>query len=437
MLDIRLIRQNADAINTALKKRDINLSIDEVLKLDQRRLPLLQEEESLRSERNKLIKTIGQLRGQGKIAEAEAIQAETKAMGDRVTAIEAEKEAIEAEQMALIKVIPNTPFDDVPVGTDETQNIVIKTWGNEYKDRPAPDAMAHYDVGPLLGMIDFERGVKIAQSRFYTLTGHGAKLERALIDLMLSTHTNKGYLEILPPVLVNEAAMFGTGQLPKFEQDMFRCQDDALYLAPTAEVPVTNLYANEILNEEQLPLWMTAYTPCFRREAGSAGRDTRGLTRVHQFNKVELVKLVHPKTSRVEHQKLLADAEAILQILQLPYRIVELCTGDIGFSAAKCYDIEVWMPSQGCYREISSCSNFGDFQARRANIKYRDTETGKPQFVHTLNGSGLAVGRTMAAILENYQTPSGVVMIPDALKCYFNGLSEFGATNRNGIPTNV
>lgn len=427
MLDLRLIRQNADAINAALQKRDPSLNIDDVLKLDQKRLPLLQEEESLRAERNVLNKQVGQLRAKGEIAEAEVIQAKNKAMGDRVAAIEAEKDAIELEQMTLLKVIPNTPFDDVPVGRDETQNVEIKTWGDEYKTRPAKDALAHYDVGPQLGMIDFERGVKVAQSRFYALTGHGAKLERALIDLMLSEHTNKGYLEVLPPFLINEAAMFGTGQLPKFEQDMFRCRDDSLYLAPTAEVPVTNLYSNEIIDEDKLPLWMAAHTPCFRREAGSAGRDTRGLTRVHQFNKVELVKLVHPDSSRDEHLKLLSDAEHILQILKLPYRVVELCTGDMGFSAAKCFDIEVWMPSQGCYREISSCSNFADFQARRANIKFRDSVSGKPQFVHTLNGSGLAVGRTMAAILENYQETAGQVTIPDVLKGYFKSLTQFGA----------
>lgn len=423
MLDIRLIRQDPDGVNKALKRRSPDLSVDTILMLDQKRIQLLQEEEILRSDRNRLSKEVGQLKSKGE--NADALQDETRAIGERIKIIEAEKDALALEQDNLLAVLPNIPFAEVPEGRDETANVVVRTWGEEFKTRPVNNPLPHWEIATSLGMVDFERGVKVAQSRFLCLTGQGAKLERALIDLMLSLHTQKSYREVMPPFLVNAQAMYGTGQLPKFASDMFACRDDELYLAPTAEVPVTNLYAGEILDESDLPIHMAAYTPCFRREAGSAGRDTRGMMRLHQFNKVELVKLVAPETSRDAHEALLRDAEAVLQLLELPYRVVELCTGDIGFSAAKCYDIEVWFPSQACYREISSCSNFGDFQARRANIKFRSANSDKPQFVHTLNGSGLAVGRTMAAILENYQVSENRVFIPQALQSYFSQQTEF------------
>lgn len=423
MLDIRLIRQEPDKVNALLQRRSPSLSVNQLLELDQARLKLLQEEETLRADRNRLSKEVGQLKSQGQ--DTTAIQEQTKQIAERIKQIEMEKETVEAQQNQFLHTIPNTPFEDVPVGADETANVVVKVWGDEYKNRAIADCQPHWDVAQALGMVDFERGVKVAQSRFLALTGQGAKLERALIDLMLGLHTEKGYVEVMPPFLVNAKAMFGTGQLPKFEEDLFGCKDDALYLAPTAEVPVTNLYADEILDELQLPIYHTAYTPCFRREAGSAGRDTRGMMRLHQFNKVELVKFVHPDTSQEEHLKLLADAEAVLQLLELPYRVVQLCTGDMGFSAARCFDIEVWFPSQNQYREISSCSNFGDFQARRANLKFKCKESGKNQFLHTLNGSGLAVGRTVAAILENYQTTLGQVEIPEALKTYFPNQKQF------------
>ena len=423
MLDIKLIRQDAAQINELLQRRSESLSVDQLLELDQKRLKLLQEEEALRSDRNRLSKEVGQLKSQGQ--DTTELQEQTKKIADRIKQIEDDKQTIEAEQNLFLHTIPNTPFSDVPVGKDEKDNVVVKTWGDEFKSRPANDCLPHWDVALSLGMVDFERGVKVAQSRFLALMGHGAKLERALIDLMLTMHTAKGYVEVMPPFLVNAKAMFGTGQLPKFEEDLFGCKDDALYLAPTAEVPVTNLYADEIMDESQLPVYHAAFTPCFRREAGSAGRDTRGLMRLHQFNKVELVKFVHPDTSEEEHLSLLADAEAVLQKLELPYRVVQLCTGDMGFSAARCFDIEVWFPSQGEYREISSCSNFADFQSRRANIKFKCSKTGKNQFLHTLNGSGLAVGRTVAAILENYQLQSGQVNIPEALLSYFQGEKIF------------
>lgn len=422
MLDIRQIRSDPDTVNKALKRRDPSLSVDEILALDETRRKLLQEEEDLRSQRNALSKQVGELKKSGQ--NADALQEETRRIGERIKAIETEKDTLESRQNELLYYIPNTPMPEVPDGRTDADNVVVKTWGDEFKSRPRPDVTDHWEIGARLGIIDFERGVKIAQSRFSVLLGQGAKLERALINYMLDLHTPKGYQEVLPPFLVNAQAMFGTGQLPKFEADMFRCQDDPLYLIPTAEVPLTNLYDNEILDEEQLPLYMTAYTPCFRREAGSAGKDTRGLIRQHQFNKVELVKLVHPDTSQDEHLKLLADAEAVLQGLQLPYRVVELCAGDLGFSAARCFDLEVWMPAQGVYREISSCSNFLDFQARRGNLKFRSKETGRPTYLHTLNGSALAVGRTLAAILENYQTGPDTVQIPDVLQPYFRNQTE-------------
>jgi seryl-tRNA synthetase len=424
MLDIRLIRENPDSVNEALKRRNPELSVDAISQLDAHRLELLQEEEALRGKRNQMTQEIARCKREGK--DTTDIQQETKALAERIKTIEQQKEEIAAEQNALLMELPNMPLPVTPTGASEEDNVVVRIWGDDFKSRPCADVLPHYEIGVALGMLDFERGVKIAQSRFTIMRGEGSRLERALINFMLDTHTEHGYEEVLPPFLVNRQAMTGTGQLPKFEADMFKCRDDELYLIPTAEVPVTNMYAGEILTEDQLPVTMAAYTPCFRREAGSAGKDTRGLIRQHQFDKVELVKLVKPEESDAEHMKLVADAERILQKLELPYRVVELCTGDIGFSAARCFDLEVWMPAQGVYREISSCSTFTDFQARRIGLKYRNEATGKPAFVHTLNGSGLAIGRTLAAILENYQISHQEVVIPEALRPYFrNGATRF------------
>ncbi len=426
MLDIRLIRENPEAVNQALQRRKPELSVDAISELDAKRLELLQEEETLRGKRNQMTQQIAQAKKEGR--DTEAIQQETRTLSERIKTIEQQKEELADQQNKLLLEIPNMPLPQTPNGADENDNIEKHTWGDEFKSRYCAEVLPHYDIGPALGILDFDRGVKIAQSRFSVMRGEGSRMERALINLMLDTHTENGYEEILPPFLVNRQAMTGTGQLPKFEADMFRCKDDELFLIPTAEVPVTNLYAGEIISEDQLPICMTAYTPCFRREAGSAGKDTRGLIRQHQFDKIELVKLVRPEDSEAEHLKLLADAERILQKLELPYRVVELCAGDIGFSAARCFDIEVWMPAQGVYREISSCSTFTDFQARRIGLKYRSEATGKPAFLHTLNGSGLAVGRTLAAILENYQINHQEVEIPEVLRPYFrNGATRLTA----------
>lgn len=319
-------------------------------------------------------------------------------------------------QSQVLLNIPNTPQEDVPIGQDETFNKEIKVVGEKINFDFEPKN--HWDIAINLDILDFERGVKISESRFVIYKNAASRLERALMNFFLDTNTKKGYSEILPPFLVNGKTMTGTGQLPKFAEEMYKCALDDLYLIPTAEVPLTNIYADEILKESDLPIYLTAYTPCFRREAGSAGKDTRGLIRLHQFNKVELVKLCTPETSVEEHKKLTDNAEHLLQLLELPYRVIELCTGDLGFGATKCYDIEVWMPGSGLYREISSCSNFTDFQARRANLKYRPQDTGKPQYLHTINGSALAIGRTTAAILENYQQSDGTVKIPKVLWSY-------------------
>lgn len=435
MLDIKLIRENAEGVNQALKRRNPELSVDALEALDVRRRELLQEEETLRSRRNQMTQEIARMKKAGE--DTEAIQQETRTLAEQIKAIEQRKEELAVEQERLVLDLPNMPLPDVPDGADETANVEVRRWGDHLKDR-AVDALPHFEIGVALNILDFDRGVKLAQSRFSVMRGEGSRLERALINFMLDTHTEHGYTELLPPFLVNAQAMTGTGQLPKFEADMFRCRDDELYLIPTAEVPVTNLHAGEILAEDQLPIHFAAYTPCFRREAGSAGKDTRGLIRQHQFDKVELVKLCRPEDSDAEHESLVADAERILQLLELPYRVVKLCAGDLGFSAARCYDLEVWMPAQGVYREISSCSVFTDFQARRIGLKYRSEATGRPTFLHTLNGSGLAVGRTLAAILENYQvvnakTNQREVVIPEVLLPYFrNGATRIaGETARS------
>lgn len=415
MLDIKLIRENPEKINELLKRRNPELSIDNVLKLDEERRKIQFEADAYRAERKNISQKIGIMKKNGE--NTDEIQAQTRELGDKIKELEEREIELNEKQKEALLYIPNTPDETTPVGSDENSNPTVKVVGEVVK--PNFEQKAHWDIATAKNIVDFERGVKLAQSRFSLYRGKGAALERAIINFYLDLHTQEhGYEEVLPPVLVNSAAMQGTGQLPKFKEDMYKCVDEDLYLIPTAEVPVTNIYSNEILSEDELPKYMCAYTPCFRREAGSAGKDTRGLIRQHQFNKVEMVKLTHPEKSAEEHEKLTQNAEHALELLGLPFRRVELCTGDIGFSAKKCFDIEVWLPSYNSYKEISSCSNFGDYQARRANIKFRSKETGKPEFVHTLNGSGLAVGRTFAAILENFQTENGDVIIPEVLRKY-------------------
>jgi len=412
MLDIKLIRENTDEINELLRRRNPNLSVAEVLKIDEKRRQVQTQADELRNQRKVTSNQIGALKKQGQ--DTSSIEAEVRELGDKIKNLEEQETELNETQKNLLLNIPNTPEADVPVGSDESANQVVKVVGTP---RTAP-AKPHWEIAEEKKLVDFERGVKLAQSRFILYTGKGAALERAIINFFLEIHTQQhGYTEIIPPLLVNSAAMTGTGQLPKFKEDMYKCEEEDLFLIPTAEVPVTNIYSNEILKEEDLPKYMVAYTPCFRREAGSAGKDTRGLIRVHQFNKVELVKLCTPETSSEEHEKLTQNAEKMLELLELPYRRMALSTGDLGFSAQKCYDLEVWMPSYNDYKEISSCSNFGDYQARRANIKYKK-EGEKPQFVHTINGSGLAVGRTFAAIVENCQNEDGSISIPTQLIKY-------------------
>lgn len=414
MLDIKLIRENPDKINELLKRRNPDLSVDSVLKIDEDRRKIQFELDNLRATRKTESNKIGALKKEGK--DTTELQAQIRAMGDDIKALEEKLTELDSAQKEALLFIPNTPDETTPIGADDSANVEIKTWGTPTKFDFEPKA--HWDLCPELNMLDFERGVKLAHTRFTLYRNKGAKLERAIINFFLDTHCDtRGYEEILPPVMANSKTMTGTGQLPKFKDDMFKCVDEDLYLIPTAEVPVTNIYQDEILDEEMLPKYMTAYTPCFRREAGSAGKDTRGLIRQHQFNKVELVKLTKPEESVDEHEKLTRDAENVLELLGLPYRRVALCSGDIGFSAKKCYDLEVWMPSYNAYKEISSCSNFGDYQARRANIRFRRKD-GSVEFVHTLNGSGLAVGRTLAAICENFQTADGHIIIPEALRKY-------------------
>ncbi len=419
MLDIKLIRKNPDKVKEALKKRFSEISIDEILSLDQQRRDLLTEVEGLRSRRNTVSQEIAKLKKAGEPADEKV-----KAMKELGAELKEKEEAlaeITARFEAAVATIPNIPHESVPIGRDDSENVVVKRWGDipEFPFEPKP----HWDVGEGLGILDFKRAAKITGSRFVLYKGAGARLERALINFMLDLHIKRhGYTEILPPFMVNADSLFGTGQLPKFEEDLFKLQGWNYYLIPTAEVPVTNIHRDEILKEEELPKFFVAYTPCFRSEAGSHGRDTRGIVRQHQFNKVELVKLVHPETSYEELESLLLDAEEVLQELEIPYRVVTLCTGDLGFSAAKTYDIEVWLPGQNRFCEISSCSNFEDFQARRANIRFKPKGGGKNAFVHTLNGSGLAVGRTVVAILENYQQEDGSVVVPKALRKYMDGL---------------
>jgi seryl-tRNA synthetase len=398
-----------------MAKRNAKVPLDDFLKLDEERRAKLTEVEQLKSRRNNVSKEVGRLKAQGQ--DASALIKEMQEDGDSIQRLDGEIRELEERLQEILMVIPNIPHESVPIGKDETENQMIRKWGEPRRFDFEPKT--HDEVGIGLGMMDFEQAAKISGTRFVVMRNFGARLERALINFMLDLHTREhGYTEIFPPFLVNRASMTGTGQLPKFEEDMFKCVNTDLYLIPTAEVPVTNLHRDDILSPDALPIYYTAYTACFRAEAGSAGRDTRGIIRQHQFNKVELVKFVKPEESYREHEKLVNDAEEVLKRLGLPYRVMLLCSGDQGFSAAKCYDLEVWLPSFNTYREISSCSNFEDFQARRANIKYRPAVGAKPEFVHTLNGSGVAVGRTVAAILENYQNEDGSVTIPEALRPY-------------------
>ncbi len=420
MLDIKYLRENLESVQQALINRNDKTDLSGFSNLDARRRELLGEGETLKAEKNRVSALIGKTKDKSQVQTEIARMKEVSA---RIKQIDDELRGVEEELQQLMLTIPNVPHADCPVGSDEESNAEVSTWGKI----PALDfeAKAHWDLGESLGILDFERGTKIAGARFVLYRGAGARLERALINFMLDLHTDQhGYTETLPPFLVNRTTMTGTGQLPKFEEDLFHTEDVDLFLIPTAEVPVTNIHRDEILAESDLPIRYTAYTPCFRKEAGSHGRDTRGLIRQHQFNKVELVKFVRPEDSEAELQALLADAEKVLQLLNLPYRVVDLCTGDIGFSAARTFDIEVWLPGQNCYREISSCSNFCDFQARRAAIRFRREGVKKPEFVHTLNGSGLAVGRTLVAILENYQQADGSVVVPEVLRPYMGGLER-------------
>jgi seryl-tRNA synthetase len=414
VLDIKFVRENTDRVKEALEKRGYEVSLADFLASEEKRREILRQAEELRGRRNTVSEEIGRLKKQKE--DASALIAEMKGVSDDIKALDEKIRELDAKTGDFLLGIPNIPDESVPVGKDETENVEVKKWGalREFDFKP----LNHWDLGEMHDIIDFKRASKVAGARFSITKGLGAKLERALMNFMLDLNTERGYKEVFPPIIVNAESMIGTGQLPKFEMELFKIADPVFYLIPTAEVPVTNIHREEILKESDLPLYYTAYTPCFRREAGSYGKDTRGLIRQHQFNKVELVKFVKPEDSDSELEKLTADAEDLLQRLELPYRVVALCTGDLGFSAAKTYDLEVWVPAQGLYREISSCSNFTDFQARRADIRFRRKGKKGTEFVHTLNGSGLAIGRTVVAILENYQQKDGSVVIPEALRPY-------------------
>lgn len=419
MLDLRQIRQNFEAVQAALNRRG-PYDLQRLRDLDQQQRDIEAQRSQLQSRSNEIGKQVGQKIKAGADPSGPEVQA-LRESGNQLKAqlgeLEPRERELKGEIESLLLNLPNLPSDNTPDGKDETENVEIRRWGDGHKPR-GTSLKAHWEIGEALGIFNFARSAKVAQSRFVTLLGPGAALERALISLMLDIHTQNGYTEVMPPALINTASLTASGQLPKFAEESFKCDRDDLWLSPTAEVPLTNLHRDEILTADELPLHYCAYTPCFRREAGSYGRDTRGLIRLHQFNKVEMYKFVQPDTSAEAHEALVRDAEVILQALQLPYRVIELCTGDLGFAANKTYDLEVWLPSANTYREISSCSNCGDFQARRANVRFRVPNQKGTQFVHTLNGSGLAVGRTMAAILENYQHADGSVKIPAALQPY-------------------
>ncbi len=415
------MRKNIDLIRGMLKSRGMAIDIDGFVELDRRRREILGEVEGLKAKRNQLLGKISQLKKEGR--DIKGIIEEAREVSKVIEGLDKELNDVKEKIYDFLINLPNIPHPSVPIGKDERDNVVIKTWGEkpDFSFKPKP----HWELGEKLNILDFARGAKIAGSRFVVYKGLGAYLERALINFMLDLHTKEhGYKEVFPPYIVNKRCMFGTGQLPKFEEDLFKIEGKDYYLIPTAEVSVTNLHQNEILREEDLPIYYVAYSACFRAEAGSYGKDVRGIIRQHQFNKIELVKFTTPETSYKELESLLLDAEEVLQRLGLHYRVVELCTGDLGFAASKTYDIEVWLPGQGVYKEISSCSNFEAFQARRANIRFKKKGTKGTELVHTLNGSGLAVGRTVVAILENYQQPNGSILIPPALQPYMGGIKE-------------
>jgi seryl-tRNA synthetase len=421
VLDLKQIRENSQGVQELLDQRGAGrYDLKPILELNQRQRELETSRNHLQARSNEIGKLIGQKIKAGSTPDAPEIQA-LREEGNQLKAtlgeLDPKEKDLRSEIEALILSLPNLPSESTPIGKSEEENVEVRRWGDEYIPQNE-QILPHWEIGEKLGILNFERAVKVAQSRFVSLVGAGAALERALISLMLDKQIAAGYVEVIPPILINSQSLTATGQLPKFAEESFKCDNDDLWLAPTAEVPLTNLYRDEILEAAQLPIYHCAYTPCFRREAGSYGRDTKGLIRLHQFNKVELVKVVHPSTSFEELEKLVQNAAAILEALKLPHRIIELCTGDLGFSSAKTYDLEVWLPSAGKYREISSCSNCTDFQARRGNIRFKEAGKKGTQFVHTLNGSGLAVGRTMSAILENYQQPDGTVRIPEALQPY-------------------
>ena len=420
MLDIKFVRENPDLVDKACESRqNAHWDRERFFELDEERRSLIAEVEGLQATRNAASKEIGQLMRDGKKDEADAAKAVVAANKDRIAELDEKRGVVEQELFDLVAAIPNIPDETVPYGKDDSDNPEARRWGTprEFDFEPK----AHWDLGTSTGMIDFDRGVKLAGARFYLLGGMGARMERALINFMIDLHTSIGFKEWWPPVITNHDSLFGTGQLPKFDEDLYHVNPD-LYLIPTAEVMLTNIHRDEILDGSSLPLWYCAFTPCFREEAGSAGRDTRGIIRVHEFDKVEMVKFAKPEDSMNQLESMVGEAERVLQTLGLPYHVVTLCTGDIGFSARKCYDLEVWLPSYNNYKEISSCSNCWDFQARRANIRYRDPEFKGTRLVHTLNGSGLAVGRTMAAIMENYQNADGSITVPEALVPYMGGV---------------
>lgn len=424
MLDIKFVRENPDAVDKACASRqNAHWDREKFFELDEQRRSVIVEVEAMQAERNAVSKEIGQLMREGKRDEAEAAKAKVAANKERIAELDDKRDEVERALFDLVAAIPNIPDASTPYGKDDSDNPEVRRWGTP-RDFAADgfEPKAHWDLGPATGMIDFDRGVKLAGARFYLLGGMGARMERALINYFLEKHAAAGFKEFWSPVITNKETLFGTGQLPKFEDDLYHVQPD-MYLIPTAEVMLTNIHRDEVLDASQLPLWYTAFTPCFREEAGSAGRDTRGIIRVHQFDKVEMVKFAKPEDSMNQLESMVAEAEACLQELGLPYHVVSLCTGDLGFSACKCYDLEVWLPSYNAYKEISSCSNCWDFQARRANIRYKDPAEFKgTRYVHTLNGSGLAVGRTMAAIMENYQNADGSITVPEALRPYMGGI---------------
>ncbi|HEX2272078.1 MAG TPA: serine--tRNA ligase [Pyrinomonadaceae bacterium] len=427
MLDLNYVRENIDKVREALqKRRGDTTALDDFARTDEERRRVIAESDQLNAQRNASSREIGQLMKEGKKDEADARRAEVGTLKDRIAELDQQRAQAEERMRELLSTLPNVPHESVPVGKDESDNVEVRRWGTQPEFTFEPKD--HVDLGAALGILDLERATKIAASRFVILNGAGARLERALINFMLDVHTREhGYLESIPPFIVNRGALFGTAQLPKFEADLFKLEDPReLYLIPTAEVPVTNYHREEILDASQLPMKWSAYTPCFRSEAGSYGRDTRGAIRLHQFEKVELVKYALPENSYEELESLTRDAETILQKLGLHYRVVTLSTADLGFGSAKTYDLEVWLPSQKTFREISSCSNYEAFQARRAQIRFRRAGGGKPEFVHTLNGSGLAVGRTWIAILENYQQEDGSVIVPEVLRPYM-GIDRISA----------